>query len=96
MRQVGVLAGAGLFALGVGLPSLADEHGVYGTSQLDTYGAFTSWLMAEQNFNPEQVAKVTAYNPRLFVNQFYTTPAKFGKIAEGYIASFTVINKNNP
>ncbi len=38
--------------------------------------------MAEQNFTPEQVAKVTAYNPGLFVNQFDTTPVKFGKIAE--------------
>ena len=75
---------------------LADDHGVSGTSQLDTYGAFTTWLMDKQDFTPEQVAKVTAYNPGKFVNQFETTPAKFGKIAEGYAASFSVINKSKP
>ena len=76
--------------------SLADVNGVSGTSQLDTYGAFTTWLMEDQNFTPEQVAKVTAFNPGEFVNQFETTPVKFGQVAEGYAASFTVINKNKP
>ena len=77
--------------------SLADVNGVSGTSQLDTYGAFTSWLMAEQGFTPEQVAQVTAYNPGNFVNQFdHMTPVKFGKITEGYAASFTVINNKKP
>lgn len=77
--------------------SLADLNGVSGTSQLDTYGAFTSWLMSEQNFTPEQVAQVTAYNPGKFVNQFeHMTPVKFGKIIEGYAASFTIIDIKKP
>ena len=71
--------------------SLADVNGVSGTSQLDTYGAFTSWLMAEEGFTPEQVAQVTAYNPGKFINQFdHMTPVKFGKVAIGYEINSTI------
>jgi dihydroorotase len=77
--------------------SLADINGVSGTSQLDTYGAFTSWLIEEQGFTPEEVAKVTAWNPGQFVNQFSEmTPISFGKVAEGYAASFTVLSMKKP
>jgi len=73
--------------------ALADINGVSGTSQLDTYGAFTSWLMKEHNFTPQEIARVTAYNPGEFVNQFSElTPAPLGTIAENFAASFTVIN----
>ena len=72
---------------------LADENGVSGTSQLDTYGAFTTWLMKEQGFTTAQIAAVTAWNPGNFVNQFEEiTPFKFGKVEEGYVGSFTVID----
>ena len=72
---------------------LADEHGVSGTSQLDTYGAFTTWLMAEQGFSTADIARVTGWNPGCFVNQFTDiTPVKFGKVTEGYAGSFTVID----
>ena len=80
-----------------GFEALADVDGVSGTSQLDTYGAFTTWLMKEQGFTSADVAKVTAWNPGNFVNQFdQFIDAPFGKVAEGYVGSFTVIDPNTP
>jgi dihydroorotase len=77
--------------------SLADMDGVSGTSQLDTYGAFTTWLMTEHNFSPAKIARVTAWNPGCFVNQFSElSDYKFGKIAKGYVGSFTVIDPETP
>ena len=61
---------------------------------LDTYGAFTTWLMAEENFSPQDIARVCAYNPGQFANQF--TQTKYGQIAEGYVGSFTVIDPKKP
>lgn len=76
---------------------LADINGVSGTSQLDTYGAFASWLMIEHNFSPAKIARVTAWNPGSFINQFSELSSlKFGKIAKGYAGSFTIIDPENP
>ena len=72
--------------------------GISGVPHLDTYGAFTTWLMAKCGFTPMDIARVCAYNPGLFVNQFL--PARFGKgfgkIEEGYAGSLTIINPNAP
>lgn len=74
---------------------LADVDGTSGTPQLDTYGAFTTWLMKEQNFTPADIARVCSFNPGSFVNQFpHLIPAKFGKIEVGYSASLTIIDPN--
>ena len=77
-----------------GFADLADINGVSGTSQLDTYGAFTTWLMKDQGFTTAEIARVTAWNPGQFVNQFteLSPVGPLGKVAEGYAASFSIIN----
>ena len=50
-------------------------HGVSGVPHLDTYGAFTPWLMVEHGFNAEDIARVCAANPGAFVREFL--PAEY-------------------
>lgn len=68
--------------------------GTSGTSQLDTYGPFITWLMKEHNFTPETIARVCSYNPGNFINQFLKN--KYGEIKEGYTGSLSIINPNKP
>jgi dihydroorotase len=72
--------------------------GASGVPLLDTYGAFTTWLMSEHQFSPEQIARVCAYNPGRFVREFL--PAGFGQgfgvIAPGYVGSLTVLDPRQP
>ncbi|KKS24527.1 MAG: Allantoinase, partial [Candidatus Nomurabacteria bacterium GW2011_GWC2_41_8] len=68
------------------------EKGVSGMPHLDTYGAFATWLMGEHNFTPQDIARICAYNPGRFVNRF--DDLRYGKIEEGYVASFTIIDPN--
>ena len=70
-------------------------QGVSGQPHLDTYGAFVTWLIKEQNFKPERIAEVCSANPGRFVNP-YTAPRKFGRIEPGYVASLTVLNLERP
>ena len=72
-----------------------NERGISGQPHLDTYAAFTTWLMAEQNFTPERIAEVCSANPGEFVNPF-TTPRKFGRLQAGYMASLTILNLSRP
>ena len=78
------------------LLELADTDGTSGTPQLDTYGAFTSWLMAECDFTAEDIARVCSFNPGTFVNAFEMNELKYGRVEQGYSASFTVINTRKP
>ncbi|MFO7710144.1 MAG: amidohydrolase family protein [Candidatus Woesearchaeota archaeon] len=64
--------------------------GTSGTPQLDTYGMVAAWLMEEHDFTPQDIARITAYNPGRFMNQF--TEERFGMIKEGYQGSFTVLD----
>lgn len=72
--------------------------GASGVPLLDTYGAFTTWLMAEHNFTPQQIARVCAFLPGQFVREFL--PSSFGegygRIAPGYVGSLTVIDPAAP
>ena len=68
------------------------EKGTSGLPHLDTYGSFTTWLMAEHNFTPEDIARVSSRNPGGFFNEF--SEEKCGEIKEGYTGSLTVINLN--
>jgi dihydroorotase len=72
--------------------------GVSGVPLLDTYGAFATWLMAEHHFTAQEIARVCAFNPGLFVKEFL--PAGFGEgyglIAPGYVGSLTVLDLNTP
>jgi len=73
-------------------------NGMSGVPHLDTFGGFTTWLMAEHNFTPQDIARVCAYNPGQFVKPFLpeSLGKGFGKIEEGYVGSFTVINPHDP
>lgn len=73
---------------------LACLDSISGTPQLDTYALFTTWLMKEHGFSPENIALVCAENPGAFVNQFHTGNGKFGRIEQGYYGSFTVLDMN--
>jgi len=66
------------------------EHGVSGVPHLDTYGAFVAWLIKEQGFTPQEVARVCCHNPGRFVNNFRTE--KFGEIKEGYVGSLAILD----
>ncbi|MFK7777618.1 MAG: amidohydrolase family protein [Gimesia sp.] len=72
-----------------------NEQGISGQPHLDTYGAFVTWLILDQNFTPEQAARFCSENPGNFVNP-YISPKKFGKIEPGYTASLTVLNMRQP
>jgi len=69
--------------------------GVSGQPHLDTYGAFVTWLIAEQNFTPEQAAIFCSERPGNFVNPF-VAPKRFGYIEAGCVASLTVLNMAKP
>ncbi|MCH9053090.1 MAG: amidohydrolase family protein, partial [Proteobacteria bacterium] len=54
------------------------EDGVSGMPHLDTYGLFITWLMKEYDFLPQDIARICAYNPGQFTNQF--SQEKYGEI----------------
>ena len=77
------------------------EDGMSGAPWLDTYAPVVTWLMMNENFITQEIARVTAYNPGKFVNPFLKHQFAdsdidfgkgFGKIEEGYVGSLTVIN----
>ncbi len=70
-------------------------QGISGQPHLDTYGAFATWLILEQEFAVQQVAAFCAENPGRFVNP-YVAPFKFGRIEPGFTASLTVLNLSRP
>jgi dihydroorotase len=70
------------------------EKGMSGMPHLDTYGAFTTWLMKEHGFTPEDIARVCASNPAKFFNQF--VDERYGHIQEGFIGSLSVLDINSP
>jgi dihydroorotase len=73
-------------------------NGMSGAPQLDTYGAFATWLMAEHSFSAKDIARVCAYNPGSFVKEFL--PEGFGKgfgvIEPGYVGSLTILDPDAP
>ncbi|MBI2172626.1 MAG: amidohydrolase family protein [Candidatus Aenigmarchaeota archaeon] len=77
-------------------PHTRDEKlkGISGIPHLDTYGAFTTWLMREHCYTPQDIARVCSYNPGLFAGHFM--PVKYGRIEPGYAGSLTVIDMSAP
>jgi dihydroorotase len=75
-----------------------NAKGISGVPHLDTYGAFATWLMAEHRFSASEIARVCAYNPGRFVNEFL--PSGFGKgyglIEPGYVGSLTILDLQKP
>jgi len=51
-------------------PHTLDEkaHGISGQPHLDTYGAFVTWLILEQQISPERIAEGCSANPGELVN----------------------------
>ena len=74
------------------------RKGTSGVPHLDTYGAFTTWLIAEHGFTPQQIARVCAANPGRFVHPYLpkTYGKGFGSIEEGYVGSLTVLDMKTP
>ena len=72
--------------------------GTSGVPHLDTYGAFTTWLMKEQRFTTEQIARVCAANPGRFVRPYLPQSygKGFGRVEEGYVGSLTVLDLKKP
>ena len=68
------------------------EKGISGMPHLDTYALFSTWLMKEHNFTPSDIARISAYNPGNFVNNF--SEQKYGEIKEGFFGSLTIIDMN--
>lgn len=84
-------------------PHSPDEKrkGMSGMPGLDTYAAFVSWLLLEQNIPAETIALIASENPGSFFNHFLGTFPKnmgqrwgkgMGFLSAGYSASFTIIN----
>ncbi|MGK0209301.1 MAG: dihydroorotase [Patescibacteria group bacterium] len=74
------------------------QNGMSGAPWLDNYASIVTNLMATEAFTPQDIARVTAYNPGNFSNQFLPTQNNyenygkgFGKIEEGYIGSLTIL-----
>jgi dihydroorotase len=44
--------------------------GASGMPHLDTYGAFTTWLMSDQGFTPQDIARICSYNPGNYLGKF--------------------------
>jgi dihydroorotase len=70
------------------------DKSISGLPHLDTYGNLATWLMAEHAFTPRDIARVCAFNPGRFINEFCED--KFGKIVAGYVGSLTIINPSEP
>jgi dihydroorotase len=72
--------------------------GVSGVPHLDTYGAFTTWLMVEHGFTAQQIARVCAANPGRFVRPYLPQSfgRGFGRAEQGYVGSLTVIDLQTP
>jgi dihydroorotase len=73
-------------------------RGVSGIPHLDTYGAFTTWLMLEHDFTPQQIARCCAVNPGRFVNEFLPVSFGngFGRLGRGYAGSLTILDTQTP
>jgi len=83
------------------------EKGMSGLPGLDTFAPFTTWLMKNEGVKAEIIALIASENPGRFFNTFLSSlneksdlMKKWGKgmgfIAEGYSASFTVLNMQKP
>ncbi len=72
--------------------------GASGVPLLDTYGAFAAWLMREHAFLPQDIARVCAYNPGKFVQEFLPDGfgEGFGYLASGYVGSLTILDPQAP
>ncbi|MDO9181035.1 MAG: amidohydrolase family protein [Bacteriovorax sp.] len=82
---------------------LEKAKGISGLPGLDTYAAFVTWLLLDQNISAKTLALMTTENPGIFFNQFLASLNQktnlfkkwgngLGFLKPGYSASFTVLN----
>lgn len=79
------------------------ENNHSGAPWLDTYALVCAWLMNEHGFTAQDIARVAAYYPGLFVNPHLKRqfPKEnfgkgFGEIKKGFVGSLTVLNLIKP
>ena len=50
--------------------------------------------MAEEKFDPSDIARICSYNPGLFLKEFLPRDSGkgYGRIEEGFIGSLTILN----
>jgi len=74
------------------------KNGVSGVPWLDTYALVISYLVEKHDFSYQDIVRIAAYNPGYFVNDFLGKAygKGFGRIEDGYMGSFTVINFDKP
>ena len=58
-----------------------------GVPNLDTYGMVVAWLIRRAYIAPETIARITSYNPALFLGL-----ENAGKIDENYLANLTILD----
>ncbi len=68
--------------------------GTSGLTHLDTFAPFTTWLMRDCGFTPQDILRVCAENPAQFFNQF--SVHQYGEIRKGFVGSLTIIDMNKP
>lgn len=82
------------------------ENNMSGAPWLDTYANVCIELMKKHKFTPQDIARVTSFNPGNFIkpflnNQFENNPnlifgKGFGQIKPEFVGSLTVLNTNKP
>ena len=79
------------------------ENNTSGAPWLDVYGLVCAWLINEQGFKPQDIARAAAYLPGKFVNPHLKRqfPARnfgkgFGEIKKGFMGSLTILNLKMP
>lgn len=70
------------------------DTGISGLPLLDTYGAFTTWLIEEHSFTYQDIARICSYNPAIYAKPFLGNNAGegYGKVEAGFIGSLTVLD----
>ncbi|MGC8658885.1 MAG: amidohydrolase family protein [Desulfomonilaceae bacterium] len=66
------------------------RQGVSGMPHLDTFGPFTGWLVKECEFSLGRIAEVISEEPYRIMGP--NLAKKYGRVQEGYGASFTVLD----
>lgn len=74
------------------------ENGHSGAPWLDVYGQVCAWLIVRHGFTPQEIARVTGYNPGKFINKYLKQqyPNRnfgkgFGVFEDGYYGSATIL-----
>lgn len=70
------------------------ESGAAGVPHLDTEGLFATWLLERMHVQAVELARLVAMGPGAWFS--YGDGEKFGRLAQGYVGSLTVIKRKQP